>query len=359
MLALSVVAASVLVGLASLWTNGSVQAQTGRERSPGIDALLGGNGRAEHERRLREASIEGRSYPWLAYSEWGRELFLTGQVRQPPTGMQSEPLSYFYKCIDCHNNQREDLVLHQQDPEVRARMAESAKPAPHARPLFLATGTTLWGAVNRESFYNDSYAVYHFLEVPGGREMDPTSLEDATQVCCKYCSVGRFAETWEINALLAYFWDLEVRLADLRLPKMVENAVLDVLARPERSTKEHVGSMRDFLRGLYLRRAGDTYTAVPTEIEDSQTGPYADGLIFEGDPHRGRKLYSLACHHCHGENKINEIAGGDLVRELKRFHGILSKGTAHDDEPYMPMFTSQRLSRQQIADIQAYLLSSR
>lgn len=271
--------------------------------------------------------------------------------------MKSVPLSEHYRCIDCHNNQREDLHLTQQDPEIRAWMIANAKQDPTARPLILAPGTTVWGAVNRESFYNDSYAVYHFLLAPDGEEMDPTDLEDATQVCCKYCSVGRFAEPWEINALLTYFWDLEVTLADLSLPTSVENAVLNVLSNPQSADPQEVASMREFVSRQYLKHAKDMYTPVPAEIGEDHVVTYPDGLAYQGDAEIGKRLYAVACDHCHGPDKVCESSGADLVADLEYFHGILSKGTAHDDQPYMPMFPSSRLSRQQIVDIQAYLLS--
>lgn len=310
--------------------------------------------------RIADLKVDGKSFSWKQYSDWGKELFLTAQTMRPPTGPAPSPvLSDFYRCVDCHNNRREDVNLTVQDPEVRATMIENApRPAgADPTPLFLATGTTLWGAVNRESFYNDSYQAYHGLEVVGERPMDPTSLEDATQVCCQYCSVGRFAEPWEIVSLLTYFWDLEVKLADLELPKEIEAAAQARLRAPGTADAQEVQRMRDFLQRLYLRRAGDTYTAVPTEIGKESIGPYPDKVEYQGDPTVGKRLYALACDRCHGADKPNETEGPDLVRDLKRFHTILSKGTEQDDQPYMPMFTSQRLSRQQIVDIQAYLLS--
>jgi hypothetical protein len=201
--------------------------------SPRLAALLGKNGRERHAERLEQARVDGAAHSWDQYSRWGLELFRTGQVEKPPTGPSpSDPLSPFYRCVDCHNNQREDRILTSQDPDMRVEWIESLRvePAPAgAHPLFLAPGTTLWGAVHRESFYNDSFAVYHSLIVTNDRPMDPTSLEDATQVCCKYCSVGRLAEEWEINSLLAYFWDLEIRLDDLDLPAKVSEAVVRVL----------------------------------------------------------------------------------------------------------------------------------
>lgn len=338
------------------WTKSPANASN-NARKWGVDELLGKGGRKKHQLRLHQLAVAGRIYSWEQYSKWGKELFMSGKVDHPPTGMKSVPLSEHYRCIDCHNNQREDLHLTQQDPEIRAWMIANAKQDPTARPLILAPGTTVWGAVNRESFYNDSYAVYHFLLAPDGEEMDPTDLEDATQVCCKYCSVGRFAEPWEINALLTYFWDLEVTLADLSLPTSVENAVLNVLSNPQSADPQEVASMREFVSRQYLKHAKDMYTPVPAEIGEDHVVTYPDGLAYQGDAEIGKRLYAVACDHCHGPDKVCESSGADLVADLEYFHGILSKGTAHDDQPYMPMFPSSRLSRQQIVDIQAYLLS--
>lgn len=327
--------------------------------SPALAELLGDEGRRQHARRLATLKLDGKTHPWKTWSDWGKELFFTAQVAQPPVGpVPSKPLSEFYRCQDCHNYQREDAILTLQDPEARFQKIRKQPPSSNSnmRPLYLAPGTTVWGIVNRESFYNDSFEAYHGLTVVGDREMDPTSLEDATQVCCSYCSVGRFAEPWEIAALLTWFWDLELRLEDLDLPPAVATAVRSVLERPDASDPAKVAQTRDFLRRLYLRRAGDTATAPPA-VKENKIGPYFDKLQFQGDPAVGKDLYRHACNHCHGEGKPNESAGADLIHDLQRFHAVLAKGTTQEDEPYMPMFTAQRLSRQQIADIQAYLES--
>ncbi|HVJ79599.1 MAG TPA: cytochrome c, partial [Planctomycetia bacterium] len=317
--------------------------------------LLGRDGRRKHAERLAERKPGGKVRPWKEYVAWGKELFLTCQVTQPPEGpAPSKPISEHYKCTHCHNNRREDRSLTVQDPEDRVAYIEASKPGD--APFLLQTGTTMWGAVNRESFYNDSYAPYHTLPVAGGKPMNPRSLEDSTQVCCTYCSVGRLATDWEIDALLAYFWELEVRLTDLELPEGVERSLAATLAATgaDRDPKA-VNQARAMLQRLYLRAAGDAYTAPPKQLEAKSAGPYPDKAKYQGEPKVGEKLYKLACDQCHGEGKPHESAGADLLRDVRRYHLILSSGTHQDKEPYMPMFTSQRLSRQQIADIEAYL----
>lgn len=327
-------------------------------RSTGVDEMLGGGARAKHAARLAAFNIDGKSHSWVEFAAWGRELFVNGQAKTPPTGPSpSKLISEFYQCAHCHNAQREDPALTQQDPEARwAWIATPSKTvAASAKPPFLASGTTMWGVVNRESFYNDAYELYHSLTVDGDREMDPTSLEDAVQVCCTYCSVGRLGEPWEILSLLTYFWDLEVRVADLDLPPDVETAVLATL-QDKNAANEQIETTKRFLRRQFLRRAGDVCT-VPPMFDGQKQGPYPDKLVFEGDAKIGKALYESACALCHGEGKPNERSGVDLVVDIKRFHTVLSFGTSRDDQPYMPMFTAQRLSRQQAADIQTHLTS--
>ena len=114
--------------------------------------------------------------------------------------------------------------------------------------------------------------------------------------------------------------------------------------------------MRAFLRRQYLCQANDQGTAPPKSAEVDSVGPYPDKTTFFGDPDSGGRLYDSACKHCHGENKVNEVEGEALVRDLARFHRVIANGTERLIEPYMPRFTAQRLSRQQIADIQSYLI---
>ncbi|NIR13989.1 MAG: hypothetical protein GWN86_08560, partial [Desulfobacterales bacterium] len=62
--------------------------------------------------------------------------------------------------------------------------------------------------------------------------MDPDSLEDAIQVCSAYCSAGRYLDEWELDALLAFFWDQEIRLKDLDLPPEQAAHVETILTSP-------------------------------------------------------------------------------------------------------------------------------
>jgi mono/diheme cytochrome c family protein len=112
------------------------------------------------------------------------------------------------------------------------------------------------------------------------------------------------------------------------------------------------------LASKYLTAAGDTYRDKPGVTTNDQgavaVGAYPDGAMFVGDAERGRQVYTRACTQCHGTT-IVPLAGHALIQEVSDFYQILADGKVQPNQPYMPEFTLQRLSRQQSADIQAYL----
>lgn len=341
--------------------------------SSGVDALMGRQGLASHQQRIEKLIFEkGQTYTWEEFSSWGREIFINGFVKKPPIGTgPSERVSQYFQCVTCHNFKREDPKLTVQDPEARFRWIEQT-----GEEIYLIQGATMWGVVNRETFYSDYYEIYHnlcvpkenvdrssscgpFLNIcaPGCRTMDPSSLEDAIQVCSKYCSVGRYMADWELTALLAFFWDQEVRLMDLDLPPdqaaRVKNVLNCTSTEPQEKEK-----LRRLISSRYARKANNTFRGIPTVEKDASQGDlvaqYPDGSRFGGDPARGERLYGLSCARCHGLYNMPQTASY-LGGNLEEFYKMLAKGSRHSDRPYMPNFTLERLSRQQAADILMYL----
>lgn len=336
---------------------------------PSLDTLLGGTGRQELAARIQQTG-----HTWEQYAAWGKELYTNGFVETPPVGPGPSPiLSKAFTCNRCHNLAREDPVLTDQNPEARLTYLRQ-----NGSNLILAQGTTLWGAVNRVSFYNDLYSKYHGLCVPetttdtqvsnggpdnqgkcaaGTRTMNPTSFEDAVQICSGYCSVGRYLVRWELDAMLAYFWDQELHLSDLALTEQEEKQVRRALVPLSRDANQ-VASARSLLMGKYLRAAGDTFRDIPALTPNPDgtitVGAYPNGESFVGDVQRGQEVYARACLQCHGTT-IMPLAGPALVADVADFYLILADGRVKPDQPYMPEFTLERLSRRQSADIQAYL----
>lgn len=345
--------------------------------SPGLDALLGGSGRARLQAELKMLVFAGgKTYSWQDYSDWGRELFLSGHVRTPPVGSgPSKPISKYFTCGRCHNHEREDPVLPAQDPEARFAWIERT-----GAKIFLLQGATLWGGVNRKTFYAGEYAKYRDLCLPKGEEllpwlpcgpifgfclpgcrtMDPETLVDATQVCSKYCSVGRYLKVWELDSLLAFFWDLEIRLDDLELTPQTRAEVLAVLSAPASDSRE-AARLRDLLAGAYSNMAVNTFRGLATLAGGSAPGrpvvEYPDGSRFNGDFQRGATLWKLSCAYCHEatERPLTREKARKFSKDVEDFHAMIATGTRHSFRRYMPNFTLERLSRRQSADILAFL----
>jgi len=345
--------------------------------SPGLDALLGGSGRAKLQAGLNTLVFDnGKTYSWQDYSDWGKEIFLSGHVRTPPAGSgPSKPVSKYFTCARCHNYEREDPVLPVQDPEARFEWIERT-----GEKIFMLQGATLWGGVNRKTFYAGDYSKYHDLCVPKGEElfpwlpcgpifgwclpgcrtMDPDTLVDATQVCSHYCSVGRYLKVWELSALLAFFWDQEIRLDDLDLQPQARAEVLAVLTAPAPEQRE-AQRLRNVLADAYSNTAGNTFRGLPKLAGDSAPGKpvveYPDGSKFTGDSRRGANLWKLSCGHCHEakERPLTREKAKNFSKDVEDFHAMIATGTRHSFRRYMPNFTLERLSRRQSADILAFL----
>ena len=149
--------------------------------------------------------------------------------------------------------------------------------------------------------------------------------------------------------MLAYLWELEVKLEDLDLPELTVKRMLDQLKSNNAKVRLEA---REQLRKSYLRSASAQLGELPTASAPGGD-TYSDGRSVFGDVAKGRLLYTSACAGCHGSN-VNPMNGAKLVDTDRRFHRYVLRGTERNDL-YMPLFTSQRLSRRQMADIRAYL----
>jgi hypothetical protein len=326
-----------------------------------LDVLLGRNQRARFADEVQKRSVEGKTYSWDQYVAWGQELVLTGEVKSPPAGATSlGPMSKHYRCVHCHNLQREDLILTRQDPDFREKMIRRLKPAqPELRDgkvLSMTPGTTLWSAVNRDSFYNGYYEHYRTLRIGDGNVMDRRKLSDAIEVCCYYCSAGRYPAGWERDSILAYLWTLELRFRDLDIPTEEGTRLLKQLQAADAAT---AAQARDELRTRYLRASAATRCELPQRT-DQDTIFYGNPhrATITGDPRAGKLLYLSACAGCHGSD-VWASSGKELVESDKDFHEYVWHGKTHPGKPklYMPLFTTERLTRPQAADIRAYLRS--
>ncbi len=159
-----------------------------------------------------------------------------------------------------------------------------------------------------------------------------------------------------MDAMMAFFWDQEIRLADLKLSQGRVAAVEEARSLPA-SDPARAATLRRLLSGSYPTKADNTYRGIPKVSTDAQgrhIAAYSDGEAFTGDPERGEKLYALSCARCHGP-EVDDVKAKYLSGDVRQFHRMLAKGTRNSDSPYMPNFTLERLSRLQGADILEFL----
>lgn len=276
----------------------------------------------------------------------GKELVLEGRTIGPD-GQRTNYISKYYACTSCHNIKQEDPDLRVSDPEARL-------PYVKEKGLPFLQGTTFKGIVNRESWYNDDYVKKYGDEKIERAHGD---LREAIQLCAVECSQGRPMEHWEIEAVLAYYWSLEYTLDDLGLTE--EDLVQ--LNQKQQDDQEHA-ALREWLRSFYsIKSPAHFYDSAPNK----EVG--YEGLV--GRPAVGRDLYELSCLHCHKAGGVShyildnsELSFQHLARMIPKdshfsLYQIIPYGTyaIPGHRPYMPHYPEERMNKQQVEDLRAYI----
>ncbi|MFQ3214803.1 MAG: mono/diheme cytochrome c family protein [Marivirga sp.] len=274
----------------------------------------------------------------------GYDLIHVGKTT-PPKGFKSTSISKFYTCTSCHNVTREDPDLTVVDQEARLKYAM-------ANRLPYLQGSTFWGVVNRETWYNDDYVLKYGSLV----EKAENSLEESIQLCAQVCAQGRYVEEWEMNSMLAYFWSLQMKVADLDLGD-AELAQLNILAKNNQNDSAII-----FLKSKYLTKSPATFPTLPKSKEK--------GYPHQGRPEMGKAIYELGCQHCHHAYGESDLVLDNSVLTFKwlqknitantheSIYEIIRKGTYSEmgHKEYMPLYTVEKMSDQQLEDLRAYIV---
>lgn len=266
----------------------------------------------------------------------GYELVTKGWTTH--NGSKSKFISKHFVCTDCHNIVQEDPDL--ANPNATDRLSYAMD---HKIPYL--QGSTLYGIVNREHWYNGDYdKKYGDLVVPAR-----DTLVNAIQLCAKVCSQGRYLEDWEATAMLHYLNSIGLTLADI-----------DV------SSQDLKGKDNDknaaFLTSKYAKISPATFVD-PIPRKERKMGK-------KGNPDNGKAIYELSCLHCHGREKSvartkldqTKITLKYLSKNLKNdseysMYQITRKGTYPHvgSKPYMPHYPLDRLSNEQLEDLVSYI----
>ncbi|MBK8502847.1 MAG: c-type cytochrome [Saprospiraceae bacterium] len=277
--------------------------------------------------------------------ERGKDIVTQGMSQTG--GKKSRQQSKHFTCISCHNIKREDPDLTNPTPETRLKYVSE-----HEMPFL--QGSPLYGIVNRRSFYNGDYVKKY------GDLVNPTrhNLREAIQLCATECSQGRKLKEFELESILAYLWTIDLKLADLALTE-------DEMAQLQHAfnTGEKRGEAIKILRSKYIDYSPATFVDPPA---DRKTG---DGI--KGDISNGALVYKYSCQYCHFDNRNSFLL---LDNTRLTFQHLLHKAGTYDPhsiyqvirygtppkggkEAYMPQYTKEKMSDQQMADLRAYVES--
>ncbi len=278
-------------------------------------------------------------------AEKGKELFHTGFTTNP-RGKRTKKQSANFVCTACHNTKREDPDLGVADPEARLEFVVD-------KGLPFLQGTTMFGAVNRTSFYNGGYDKKYGELVALARN----DLREAIQLCATECAQGRRLEPFELESILSYLWTLQYQLKDLELSEKEKNLVQTALSDSSRA-REAI----QLLKSEYLSGSPATFVDPP---EDRTIG----NPELTGRPLQGKWIYTASCLHCHEGGKYAFFELDDskdsfefLKKHLNRYtrYSLYQVGR-YGTQPqpgkatYMPNYTLEKLSRQQMEDLRAYI----
>lgn len=253
--------------------------------------------------------------------------------------------SKHFVCTSCHNIEREDPDLRFADPEARLGYVAD-------RGLPFLPGTTLYGVVNRVTFYNGDYEKkYGDLVRPARRD-----LRGAIQLCATECAQGEALSPADMESVVAYLWTIDLKTGDLALSDSERQQLERALAG-----RGDAAAARQLVKDHYLDHAPATFVTPPA---DRKAG-YAE----EGRPGQGRLIYEQSCLHCHEQQRYSFFNLDDskysfefLEKHFDRYtrystYQVVRYGTSPipGKRAYMPHYPLEKMSNQQVEDLRAYV----
>lgn len=279
-----------------------------------------------------------------ASATYGKDLFHFGIISSKGVKRLGKQSKHFV-CTSCHNVVREDPDLSIYDPQARLNYVNE-------KGLPFLPGTTLYGAVNRTSFYNGDYLKKYGDLVKPARN----NIREAIQLCAVECSQGRKLEEWELESVLAYLWTIDLKMADLHLTdddyQIIQASI---------NTKKNQLTAIEKIKESYLSGAPATFVEPPKDRKK--------GYDLVGNPNNGALIYDSACKYCHENTRYSQFELDDspfsfrfMKKHTPRYtrysiYQVIRYGTQpmNGKRAYMPNFTLEKMSHQQVEDLRAYL----
>lgn len=309
------------------------------EDNPYIQDLLealGESRRADNSPR----TVEGASL------ELGRDIVVNGRMSN------GKRQSRHFVCTSCHNTGRETPNLQHDNPEARLMYAME-----HNLPFL--PGTTLFGAVDRKTYYNGDYEKKYGDLVSGARR----DLRGAIQLCATECAQGRALSEQEMESVIIYLRSIGIRLWDL---DWSDDQLAQVQAALDGGNAAERSAIVELLTAAYSAASPATFVSPP---EDRRAG-YP--RLEEPNPEIGGELFRRGCLHCHERQRYSFFELDDQTASKNFLDHHFSRYTRYSTyqvsrygtspipgkKAYMPHYTAERMSNDQVEDLRAYLLAS-
>lgn len=276
----------------------------------------------------------------------GGNLALGERIVLEGLGSNGQRQSKHFVCTSCHQVVPEDPNFLSHDPEARLQYAIE-------NDLAFLPGTTLYGVVNRKSYYNGDYDKKYGDLVKSAR----SDLRAAIQLCATECAQGQPLKEDEMESVLLYLHKIGLRLGDLALNDYEKKQLQYALADNSKRS-----ATIKLLESKYAAASPATFVLPP---EDRKRG-YA---VEPPRPALGGAIYARACLHCHENQRYaffelsEDVFTYDyLLKHFPRYtrystYQVVRYGTSPipGKKAYMPHYTAERMSNQQVEDLKAYL----
>ncbi len=277
-------------------------------------------------------------------AEAGRLLIQEGFAPKEKGGKTKKQSKHFV-CTSCHNIVKEDIDLASPDPQERLIYSEE-------QGIPFLQGTTLYGAVNRETFYNGDYEKKYGALVEPARN----DIREAIKLCAVECAQGRELDDWELESILAYLWTIDLKMGDLLLNgeefDLVESAL---------NTGEDQEDALAIVESKFAKGAEAHFVYPP---EDRKKG-----YDYVGNPENGKMIYDNSCLHCHKRQRYSYFDLDNSKLSFKYLKGKANGYAPHSlyqvirwgvptksgKKSYMPQYTKEKMSDQMVEDLRAYI----
>ena len=277
-------------------------------------------------------------------AEVGKDLVLSG-ISKKPNGKKSKRQSKHFVCTSCHNIVQEDPNFTSIDPQARLLYTNE-------NGLPFLQGTTLYGLVNRTQYYNGDYDKKYGEDVYEARN----NIRNAIELCAVGCAQGRSLKPYEMESILSYLWTIELKMKDLQLSDEDRNLINNALTN--NTGKDNAIQL---IKSKYNQYSPATFLKPPPDRKL--------GTGLTGVPANGKLIYNNSCLHCHKNGRYSYFFMKDSKMDKKflarkagtyspySIYQVIRYGTTpfSGRKSYMPHYTQEKMSDQQMADLKAYL----